>query len=265
MNISERSTARQIITTLQDSGAKIPKPVDAAWQRTVRMSEALQAMPYPGDELPVAVAAAIEAGRDPSADAEVQRLLTGQQIAGNQGIMQSVEAIGYEQFQQVCREQADAIVQALRIPFDQAATALAEAHGRIGNAPLGDTDAIVRQGGDAAATWAKATAAAATVDQIVNGWTTLATFTRLVQLDPRYSALRLAAVTYETWMSSELQHRRLTPWEAATSELSLSLPTITEYRARIAAIEAGHALAAQQAEAAMKDQLRTFRPMRASA
>ena len=47
-------------------------------------------------------------------------------------------------------EHVDAIVTAMRKPFDQASGILVEAHGILGSVPLESTDEIVRRGGEGA-------------------------------------------------------------------------------------------------------------------
>lgn len=260
MNITDRSTATQIITAITTTEAKVPKTVTDTYARAVKLSEATRNLSAGSGALAVAVAAALEDGRDPTADPEVQRVLTASQLA-NDGVMQAVDGIAFDRFRDVCREHADTIVAALRKPFDQAAAALNEAHDRIGSVPLDNTAAIIAKGGDAADAWASAQAASATIEAVVSGWSALGDFTRLAPLAPRYRTLRLAAVDLDTWHNHRLAHGTATPWEAVLAGLDLHLPTFSEYRDRVRSLEDQQA----QADVPELDPLRTHiagRPIR---
>jgi len=83
-----------------------------------------------------------------------------------------------------------------------------------------------------------------TINAAVAGWFALAEFTHAAPNDPRYPALRLAAVDFQTWENHELERRKVTPWEATLLGLTLSLPTFAQYAARVEAIEVGRQRAA---------------------
>jgi hypothetical protein len=241
-------TARILLNALSSSGAKAPK-IAAAFEHATKIATTVRSLGTPPGAMVVAVAAALEDDRDPADDHEVQRLVTMNGFA-SPGIMAEVEAIAFDDFAGVCTRDRDDIVTALRAPFDVAAATLAEAHNRIGDIPLEDTGAIMRRGDDIAAVWAKATAAAKVIDTITAGWAALGELTRTVPADQRYRVLRLAAVDYATWTEREFAGKKLSPWDATRAGLTLSLPTVSEYRQRVAAIEAGHAADAHQDERA---------------
>jgi hypothetical protein len=237
-------TARILLNALSSTGAKAPK-IAAAFEHATKIATTVRSLGTPPGAMVAAVAEALDDDRDPADDPEVQRLVTTNGFV-NPGLMAEVEAIAFNDFAGVCTRDSDDIVTALRAPFDVAAATLAQAHNRIGDVPLEDTDTIMRRGDDIAAVWAKATAAAKVVDTITAGWAALGELTRTVPTDQRYRVLRIATVDYATWTEQELERSKLKPWDAIRAGLTLSLPTVSEYRQRVAAIEAGHAVDAHQ-------------------
>jgi len=239
VNISDRTVANQILTTFKTTGIKAPKRLTDAANRATRLDAAARNIGAGAgrDGLAVAVTVALDAGRDPAADPDVQRLLTGQQLAANYNLADEITAAAYEAVREVCREHADEIVLAWRKPFDKAAATLTAARSRIGSVPLEDSAEILRQGGDVADTWAAAQRAAATIDTIAAGWYALATFTRLAQPTTRHRPLRIAEVDYDQWTEHGLTDAKANPWTAVLAGLTLSLPSFSEYKRRVAAIE----------------------------
>jgi flavin-binding protein dodecin len=247
MNISDRSNAAQLIAALDKSGAKTPPAVAESYATTIRVSDAVRAIGVRPETVYTAIAAALTRGDDAASDLEVQRILASGQIS-NGGVIAGVDDIAFSRFREVCAGHADAIVTAFRKPFDQAATTLTTAHQSLGDVPLEDSGTILRIGGDAPAQWAKATAAAATVKNIALGWAALAAFTGISSDAIHHQVLRISAPSYEQWMSQELEGKHADPWGLVIAGLSLSLPTASEYRQRVAVITAGHAADAHQDE-----------------
>lgn len=245
MNITDRATAQQILNAFTATGAKAPKALTEAWQRTTRLSEGVRGLSTPPEAIYAAVAAAIERGDDPAADAEVQRILTSTQIQ-NAGVMAGVDDLAFGAFREACTAHTDAIVNAWRKPFDAAAATLADAHHRLGDVALDDTTAIIAKGGDAADVWAQAQAATKTIEAVRHGWLGLVGITHAVPDDRNHAVLRIAAVDYETWTARQLHGQRLSAWDAVLAGLTLALPTMTEYRERLAVITRGEAAEARQ-------------------
>lgn len=236
MSTTERVLANQIMATTSATGAKAPKAVLDSYRRAVRISEAARSIPVPRGGLAVAVAAALDDGRDPASDPDVQRAVTANSLTGR-GITDQVDDIAYARFLDVCRDQADAIISAWAKPFTVAAATLATAHQRIGSVALTDTDPIMRSGGDVAEIWSAAVSASQVIEAINAGWVALAQYTRLASIDPRYSLLRIASVDYATWTDKQLDRQKVTPWDAVILGLDPSLPTFTEYRRRVQTLE----------------------------
>jgi len=248
VNTTDRATARTLLNAIETTGASMPK-VAAAYAHATKISDSGRALGIPQDALALAVSAALEDDRDPGDDPEVRRIVTTNAFA-NPAVAQAVDAQAFEGFRAVCRHNLDAIVKALRTPFAAAAATLAEAHSRIGDVPLEDTGTIMRKGADVAEVWAKATAAVKVIDAADAGWQALGTITGASASDRRYRVLRFASVDYATWVEREFEGMKLSPWDATRAGLTLSLPTVTEYRERVAVITAGHAADAHQDERA---------------
>jgi len=258
VNITDRALARTILNAIESTGTKMPK-VAAAYAHATKISDASHALGIPPNALALAVAAALNDDRDPGDDPEVRRIVTTNAFA-NPGITQAVDAQAFEGFRTVCRDNIDEIVKALQKPFDAAAATLAEAHSRIGDVPLEDTATIMRKGADVAEVWAKATAAVKVIDAAEAGWQALGEITRTATSDRRYVVLRIADVPYSEWISSELEGKKLKPWDAMLAGLALSLPTVSEYRERVAVIEAGAASEAAEYAADQQAYLTNRRP-----
>ncbi len=238
MNITHRTVANQIITTFQTTGTKVPKRLSGAHARASRLDNAARSLgASDAGALGVAVTAALDDGRDPAADPEVQRLLAARAMASDHSLADQVTGAAHEQVREVCHEHADAIVQAWAEPFDRAAATLTAARSRIGAVPLDDSATILRLGDDIADTWAAAQRAVATIDTIAAGWSALGSFTRLVQPTNRHRMLRIAEVDYDQWIEHRLADAKADPWTAMLAGLTLSLPSFAEYKRRVGAIE----------------------------
>ena len=253
MNITDRAMSSQILNGFTDSGAKAPKAFTDAHERATRIAAAVRNLGAGQGDLAQAVMQALDAGRDPATDADVQRIAVAAQIA-NPGIEQQIDAMAFDGFREACTAHTDAIIAAWRKPFDVAAAALTEAHARIGDVPLEDTGTIMRKGADVAEVWAKATAAVKVIDAVDAAWQALGTISGSSSSDRRYRVLRIAAVDFETWVEREYEGMRLSPWAAIGAGLTLSLPTMTEYRGRVAVITAG----AEQVAAEQEDDRRAY-------
>jgi len=243
VNITDRAMAQQIIGSFTDSGAKAPKSFADAHGRATRIAAAARNLGAGQGDLAQAVMAALDAGRDPAADPDVQRIAIAAQIA-NPGIEQQIDALAFDGFHEACAVHTDAIIAAWRKPFDAAAAVLADAHQRLGNVALEDTTAIIAKGADAADVWAKATAAVKIIEAIRHGWLGLVGITHAAPDDRNHAVLRIADVDYPTWTAQQLHGRKVGAWDAVLAGLTLALPSPAEYRQRVNTITK-----AQEAEA----------------
>jgi len=235
MNISERSTVNSVRNTYLQLGLNPPKELADALARLDKLNERarqLGALPA-GDDLGNAVSAALLDDRDPAGDYDVQRILAAQALAAHHGLPDAVTAAAVDGIRNACATHLDDIVNDWRAPFDRAAADLAAAYQRIGNLDLDDTTTILAKGGDIAEVWATARTAAGTIDTVLNGWHALMMLMN-VTLDPRHRALRLAALGLEQYRSLPA---KTSAWDLLRSGVTLNLPSLDEYRRRIANIE----------------------------
>lgn len=77
--------------------------------------------------------------------------------------------------------------------------------------------------------------AAAVLDTVLEGWVNLMQFLR-VTLAAEYRPLKLADLTLEEWQSLPA---KVDPWGVMRAGITPSLPTLEEYRQRVAAIQQG--------------------------
>ena len=249
MNITDRAATGQIIQATTTTGAKPIPAVADAYARTVKLASEVRHLGPRRDAIAVAVAAALDRGDDPGTDPQVQAILVRQQIA-NEGVAVQVDAIAFETFREVCTQQADALVQSWRVPFDRAAGVLVAAHQAIGDLALDSPGEILAKGGDAAKTWVDASTANDTIDRILLGWSALGEFTHRVPRDRRWNVVRLAAVDPATFGAL---NDKATPWEAILAGVVLSLPTFGEFHDRVRVIQQAAARAQADAEQAAHD------------
>lgn len=252
MYLTAKAQTRLLIDQTQKIGAVLPKPIAVAHQRVSRSADAMSRLRVEENPqaLGEAVAAALAAGKDPAADAEVQRVLAARALVAIDAPAQ-LEAALEEEFRATCREHADAFVKALRKPFDVAAVALADAAAVIGGHPLEDSSGILALGGDAGRAWADAKEAVETISAATAVWSTLFAFTQPGGANPHHRALRIAGLDFDTWerLGLGVEGSKQDGWTLARAGVPLSLPTFTEYRERVQTIAAGHARLAAAAEA----------------
>ena len=234
MPINDRTTATTILTLIEQHHVKAPEVI-AALKRAHEIESAATRLGVSRTATGDAVYAALDAGRDPATDAEVQRTITAAYL-DNPGMAAAVREAAYGRARAVCNDHADEIVDAWRKPFDAAAAVLASAHERLGHVQLDNADAILRHGGDIADVWAKARAAVSTVRAVRLGWTSLAEFTGAVKVDNHFRVLSLIDPTVEQWLGDRLRESNPDPWDATLKGYTLDLPTFAEYRQRIARI-----------------------------
>jgi hypothetical protein len=221
-----------------------------SYQRAERIAAASRGITAHEGGMAAAVVAALDKGRDVATDAVVRSVVAAQLGVGNlaSGITAHVGA----EMREVFIAHADEIVKAWRGPFDTAANTLTDAYRKLGDVALDDGTTILRRGGDVAETWAAAIKAVGTVTTIEGAWVQLCQLTGAASVDRRYMAFRLADVDPRTYAELALMGP-LDPWRATCLGITLSLPTVSEYRARVANL-----LAVAEAEvAAERDAERT--------
>lgn len=237
MPVTDRLAATTVQSTFTTLGVKLPKALAVAFDQAETIAaKAPHLGGKPGD-LERVVREASLAGREPAADPAVQTALAAQTLAGNRMLDDALTGTAHGSIRDACVAHLDAIVGDWRQHFDTAAGALTAAHQRIGDLPLDDTAPILAKGGDVAEVWAQAQTAQRTIDTVLDGWTNLMRLIH-VSLSPDHRALKLAPLTLTQWQTLPA---KLTAWDAVRAGLALSVPTLEEYRARVAAIQQAQA------------------------
>lgn len=233
MNLNENAHIRQLLASAAATGIKLPPTVTAATERATRLSAAVRSINPPETALYEAIAAAVDNGTDPAADAEVQRVLAGRSLA-TEGVIRGTDTASAAATTAALYEHRDGVVQTWRKPFGTAAATLVKAYAVLGSVDLDDTATILQMGAHAADAWGDARKAITMIRSIGDGWTALANLHR-VQLNPARAILRIAHVEPDRW--ADLDIGRADPWQAIAAGLTLSLPTLREYLDRCEAID----------------------------
>lgn len=227
------NTVRQILANADQVGAKIRKTIRTEHDKLADLADKTRHLDVVTADVPGAVLDAIAAGSDPTLDPGVQRAIAGRLIIDSAGGVQMALSNRSSAF---VMEHADEIIEAFIEPFDNAAASLAAALERIGMADLGDTQAVLARGGDAAASWAEAQDAERTITLIRNTRQLLGTTTSRYQVDPRYKLLTYAEVPADRFIDEQLGGSELRPSDVLRSGFRLSLATADVYRARVDAL-----------------------------
>lgn len=231
MNIATSTQLSIIINAAKATGVSLPKPVRDHLDRRQRIEAKLNNIYPAGNARAAAFIAAVDAGRDPATDPEMQRVLTAEQLAG-EGHRSVVSAQLDADLIETLIEHADKIITSWAKPFDTAATTLTEAHAILGQLDLADTAAVVRLGGAAAEAWASAQAAVGMLATIDQGWCALAGITHTADTGRAHAPLRMLDVTLQQWNDHRLSDTKPAPWQYVRAGLPMTLPTAAEYRAR---------------------------------
>lgn len=217
-------------------GIPLPAEVADAAERTATVVSRLSERPNgQGDTLTLAVIAAVEAGTDPAADPEVQRVLAARDLDGLVMLPGIVSDTLAELERETIRLYAPELVDSWRPAFDAAATKLAECHQALDGTPLADTETVVRLGPAASAAWASAQDAAATIDRIHASWSALHNLVMGTEVRV-FRMLAIADINPKRWLSSDLDEKPADPWDALGRGLSLRLPTVVDFTEQAAAI-----------------------------
>jgi hypothetical protein len=260
-----RPIAAAIVSSFETTSTPMPTAIAQIHERYVKVEAAMSAQTMPSKSVAEAVLAAIEAGNDPTTDPTVQQALTGAELASRMGLTDEVPGIVLEELAARCRTHGDELVDAWRVSFSAAASAITDALAVLGPIDLDDTRAVVRKGADATTSWTAATEATRTIAAINSGW---GAFHALVKNgrfpDKKHALLRIAAVPGDVWLERDLAERLPDPWAAVLEGLELSLPTLDEYADRITALDQAAADAYAQAQEATRERRPSLVPLRSA-
>ncbi|MDV2477839.1 hypothetical protein F8M49_25020 [Rhodococcus zopfii] len=224
-------TARAVIANTRKLGCTIPDAIDAADERATRFTEAAGHIGAPDGELIDAFLAAVDTGKDPAADKNVQRALTADRLA-NENLRAAIDHHAAVLIIDALIDHAQHLFDEWHTITNRASTALTDAHAVLGDTDLDDTKAVVRLGGRAADAWANATNAVATIDRLNLVWQQWAEVTRRAPSNAAYSNLRFADIEPGDWRTHQLDGR-VAPWTIIRIGYTLDLADPDEMRRRI--------------------------------
>jgi len=232
-----------IVTTTETIGAKVPADLTKAIARAAKIREAVYSIRSGRQDLAAATLTAIDAGRDPAADPEVQAILTRRALTD--GVEVLVANMVDADVVTALQGNVDALIESWQAPFDKAAQEIATAAASLGNIDLDNAADVLHKGGNAAEQWGIATRANRTIREITDAWTTLAHQTGFAPLNRHHIVMRMAEPTLEQWEDQQLQERNISAWEANGLGLKLSLANRETLPQRINSIATQRAARAQ--------------------
>lgn len=166
MNRQISHTLTTTLVAIEKLGGKIVpavrKKIDAALADVRRV----ETWRPEGGNLRDAVLAALAAGKDPAADGAVLHAIVGERVFEAR---EAVTETASRALADVVREHLDALVDAFRKPYREAADRLTEARTVLAGCGIGygtEPAVILKAGPEAAAAWAAATAALAVLNKI---------------------------------------------------------------------------------------------------
>lgn len=250
MNLN-RASSSMVLATFDLLDAEHPPPLADVLARHKRITDTQATTKEPGD-LVAATIAALENGKDPAADAKVQRLIATRTVSD---LGAQIEARLLEELNATLLAQADPILDAWAPHFDELAATLTATHTALRGLDPADTPAVLGLGGDAAQHWTTAKATLAKLLKICNGWDALAAICHVGPLDRRKKMLWACVPDAADVIAMELDGGEgsadLIPWRILDAGLTLELARPRQAVALIAAVAKARddQWAAAQAEA----------------
>lgn len=245
------TNARTLTSGLARLGIDPPAEVTEAAERVDRIVTGYRNRP-PHDVLR-ATMAALDAGRDPATDPAVQAAVTSQAIAAFDDAG-GLHLAATDLIVAAATRHADDIVDLLRVPFDAAATELAELHTKTDGHALDDIEGAGQRSPDLAAALSRARFDVLPhIDSVVATWGALYALTTSSGHPPTKN--RAIYIWCEPdpvkWIAADLDRNppRIA-WDVLPDH-ALELATLDEYPHRSAAVhQARHAEAAEVVAAA---------------
>lgn len=227
---TEQRAAQTAVATLDRLGVERPAQIAKAAKAQEEDAAGMAALLAKGDTLRE-LGAARGRGEDVDSTALLDALL-GATLAST-GQTDDLKRDGASAVYEAVRADVDAIIEAVRPVFDEAAATIAAARAALGDVDLADLTAVAGIGGDAAEHWKRATAAERTVEQIKQLTGTLRQARAYPGTnDPREQHLAVVDVDLEGYKHID---RGTSVWQASGVG-TLSLATPDEYTARLARI-----------------------------
>ncbi len=235
MFIANRAHINTIRSTFQQLQTKPPKQVADALERIDLLEKRVVNISASTSDLAESVTDALLRGVEPSSDPAVQQAVTANWLSTLHHLPEVITAGGQRALRDALTANLDKIIEQWNSAIGNAGNALTDLHATLGDVDLADAAAILRLGGDAADRWSQARSVVARIAAAADGWSTLMLFVG-TSPNPIHRALRLAPLTLEQFDSLPAA---VDAWGLIRAGVEgVSLPTLDEYRDRIASVEA---------------------------
>lgn len=234
-------------------GATLPTALESAEARANNIVKAAGNMAPPPHELLNAIIRAVDNGKAPADDKDVQRMLHGQALA-NDAVLHGLRSEAAQLLTEALIEHQGALFKAWRTVFDKATTDLHTAHQVLGHANLADTDTIVRMGPEASTAWSTANNAMIALRDVMAAWQGWATATRQADTSSAHAVLRIADIDWNTYREHQLGGT-VDYWKLVQLGISFSLADAQTYKHRVAELQAQQRAEAAAAQAARLERM----------
>lgn len=215
------TTASTFATYARRIGVTTPSSITALLRPDAHPRARLNAWTEDVPSVPEAMHAALNAGKNPVTDKDVQRAVTAQAVRANTGDLGAVHA---GRVAAAFREAWDEIIDAVTAVFDPAAEAFTRAHALLKEKGVShdNPDQIRRIGGDTLAAWGQAL----TAEEIIKVTPTVLTNAHIAGHPTQYGQGRRAYWTItpnlDTWAEEGAPDMK-NPWTVLDSGATLSL------------------------------------------
>ncbi len=244
---------RTITTTLDATGAALPDAITDAVEQYTRVTTAAGQLHGTTGMVPIHTLAALDAGRNPFEDPEVQQAMVADHLAQINGITQ-VESIAADRFTDTLRQHASDVITALQVVVDTAAAAVTRAAKALGGVDPADPNAVLRLGGRAAEAWGQHQVAAKQLDAVNTARGVIGQALRWNEPGKQVRSLRWAALT----VAQIDEYGSAAPEQLVRAGITLALADGTELQRRQQSIAAEHQAAQDDQERRFKDTLRAI-------
>lgn len=231
MSYREMSTLQALMGNITKTGTVLPKDVEQEYSTLLTLHARLAEF-NPAANLAEPLIDALAAGRDPLEDAAVLRAAAAVTITGARGATQV--ALDRRAMEFGSRH-TDAIVNAMRTPFDAAAATMSATLDQLGVTDLDNISAVLNRGGNAAELWAIARQAEDTITKITLNRSLL--YGRISRPeDRRYKVLAWADIPPAQFIDDFATIHTMKPSQVDRAGFTLSLADASQYAERVAAV-----------------------------
>jgi hypothetical protein len=234
LTISGIGAVTNIARGLELSGITAPAELAEATRRATQHIATIEAISPKQGELPSAILKALDAGQDPAADPETQRLVIAMNLASvASNVREQVQSDSIDTLRFLVPD----ILQLLSDAMDEAVADMQDALKVLGDIDLSEHEAVLAQGGSIASAWVKANVANQRAGHIITAWHTLVSSAGL--RNPGQTPLVYLEPTYEEFTDKE-QALPASVWDAIRRDITVKMSGRDDWATRRQAIDAEH-------------------------